>query len=370
MSHAELFYYSGTGNTGRAIGILAGELVRGGWTVTLTDMGTGDLPAAPGPGDMLVIGFPSLGFSPPATVLERLRRLPPAETGENGPVAAILVACGSGVDRRGKIGPGWSGAAWRTAAGALGRRGYRTVASEEVSYADNWTQMIAPRDDAVSATMTEAGDTAARAFGADLASGRFRVIGRRPVVLAASAPVGWTFRTVARRVLVRLYGSDSSCTGCGLCARTCPSGAIGMENGRPVWNTRCSVCNRCINACPTRSIQTTKARLVLIGGLNLALVLGSRPVAAGILAAVAPAAADPSLRTGRGIATTALGLGLYLCATLIQIGPFDRLLRAFERFPPTARLFGASTTKTRRRYLAPGFTPGDRPYRPSRRPRS
>ncbi|MEA4872318.1 MAG: EFR1 family ferrodoxin, partial [Synergistaceae bacterium] len=52
------------------------------------------------------------------------------------------------------------------------------------------------------------------------------------------------------------FFADNSCTGCGLCARDCPHGAIRMENGKPSWVIKhCIQCARCINRCPEKAIQ-------------------------------------------------------------------------------------------------------------------
>ena len=49
---------------------------------------------------------------------------------------------------------------------------------------------------------------------------------------------------------------DEGCNSCGLCARSCPIGAIAMEGGKPVWvRKHCTQCMGCINRCPQRAIQ-------------------------------------------------------------------------------------------------------------------
>ncbi len=55
------------------------------------------------------------------------------------------------------------------------------------------------------------------------------------------------------------YWVKDNCIGCGLCQTICPSGAIAMEEGRPVWiKEKCVWCQGCINRCPVEAIQFGK----------------------------------------------------------------------------------------------------------------
>jgi ferredoxin len=57
------------------------------------------------------------------------------------------------------------------------------------------------------------------------------------------------------------YFADSTCTGCGLCEKVCPSGRIAMDGGRPAWrkDVRCFICFACYNYCPSASILVERS---------------------------------------------------------------------------------------------------------------
>ena len=53
---------------------------------------------------------------------------------------------------------------------------------------------------------------------------------------------------------------ERKCTGCGLCQKTCPFGAIDMKDGRPEFNAACRVCGLCVKTCPQQAIVNLETR--------------------------------------------------------------------------------------------------------------
>lgn len=51
------------------------------------------------------------------------------------------------------------------------------------------------------------------------------------------------------------FFTDKRCSGCGTCAKVCPTHNISIEEKRPVWNHHCHGCNACVVYCPTKAIQ-------------------------------------------------------------------------------------------------------------------
>jgi len=53
---------------------------------------------------------------------------------------------------------------------------------------------------------------------------------------------------------------ESSCNGCGTCAKVCPVKNIKMENKKPVWQHKCEHCMGCLQWCPQEAIQYGKTK--------------------------------------------------------------------------------------------------------------
>ena len=49
-----------------------------------------------------------------------------------------------------------------------------------------------------------------------------------------------------------------SCTGCGLCEKTCVMNNITLVDGKPTWNGNCTHCMACICKCPSEAIEYGK----------------------------------------------------------------------------------------------------------------
>ncbi len=341
-------YFTGTGNTARAAAIMESAFRDALWTVDtrelrarMTDPYAGTEDAA-----LLVVAFPALGFSPPVLMRSWLARLPRVAKDKTGAADGrrVAVLCvGGAVMEKGRYVPGWGGGAPFAAARILGRRGWEVAGIGEVSYPGNWTQVSNPPDKADADLIRSKNDPEVRAFAAALIAGERPILRRSAAGRALIGGIAVLFRWAGRRVLGRLFIADDSCTGCGLCARTCPALAVRMKRGRPRWNLRCLSCNRCVNVCPTRSIVTSSLAL----GLHLAYAIGTTAAALSF-----PLGEDLALPV-RGLVRAAAILLFFL----VQIGPFSALLAAFGRVKKLRPAFTASFMADFRRYLAPEFRP-------------
>jgi ferredoxin len=59
-------------------------------------------------------------------------------------------------------------------------------------------------------------------------------------------------------VKAKAFAAGDTCTGCGQCAKLCPTNNITIQNSQPVWGGDCTHCMACICHCPTEAIEYGK----------------------------------------------------------------------------------------------------------------
>jgi ferredoxin len=59
---------------------------------------------------------------------------------------------------------------------------------------------------------------------------------------------------------VKLFWADKKCIFCGTCAKVCPTGNVKLNDNtqRPAWGENCELCLACIQWCPSRAVQWGK----------------------------------------------------------------------------------------------------------------
>ena len=81
---------------------------------------------------------------------------------------------------------------------------------------------------------------------ADRGKDRLRVFAGGQITAVAQTPKGASelFSDGARAVL-----RAGMCTKCGICVKSCPEGAIGLDDGVVVREDKCVRCGKCVEAC-------------------------------------------------------------------------------------------------------------------------
>jgi NAD-dependent dihydropyrimidine dehydrogenase PreA subunit/flavodoxin len=346
MSRMLIHYFTGTGNTARAVGRIKAALTAAGREVEAIEVRAGVVAPA-GRYDAHLVAFPVLAFSAPALMKRYLHALPPGE----GVPAAVLAVNGAEFEN-GAVEEGYAGQAIEQIEAILCRKGYEVLLTGGASYPENFTQLVEPADEGAVSAMLRHGDEAVDTFIQKYMSGRREMvrIGLFRRILTA-VPAG-LFSILGRRLLGKFYIADARCNGCGICARACPAHTIRLWRGWPRWRAICEDCNRCINICPKKAIQFS----VPLAVLHLALHFVFLWIGIGTILAWAPRLLPiaPSLVIMAEIAT----IGVFLVLMLwFQAVPLDFLFNRLARVKPVRWFFSLSWTRRYRRYTAPGFKP-------------
>ncbi|MBI9093918.1 MAG: 4Fe-4S dicluster domain-containing protein [Sphaerochaeta sp.] len=73
--------------------------------------------------------------------------------------------------------------------------------------------------------------------------------------------------------------AGTSCNGCGLCSKRCPTANISMQNATPVFGKKCLLCLQCIYQCPNGSLVPGIGKfMVLQEGFDLQKIQATLPL--------------------------------------------------------------------------------------------
>ncbi len=81
------------------------------------------------------------------------------------------------------------------------------------------------------------------------------------------SPISLAYLVIGRFFLAKLFFASEKCTGCGLCAKSCPVQAIrmiGSKKSRPYWTFTCESCMRCMGYCPNKSVEVSHSFAIVL----------------------------------------------------------------------------------------------------------
>ncbi|KJR44696.1 Ferredoxin [Desulfosporosinus sp. I2] len=81
------------------------------------------------------------------------------------------------------------------------------------------------------------------------------------------SPISLAYLVIGRFFLSKLFFASGSCTGCGLCAKSCPVKAIkmvGNKKSRPYWTFACESCMRCMGYCPNKAVEVSYSFAIVL----------------------------------------------------------------------------------------------------------
>lgn len=235
MKPADVYYFSGTGNTLLACREIAVTLGERGVEAKLHPIERSD-PAAVDSGRTIGVTFPAAAAVTYPIVLDFLHRLPP---GGGAGAFAFATLGGGSLDILGHV------------RGILEAKGYTPLGAREIRMPFN--TLIRRYDPESTRRQLERGLESACSFAVDLAEGR-GCWGRIPLVPDLAA------RVLASKRAWRFYGGltplhrdAGKCTGCGLCVSICPVKAMRLDTG-PENLPGCQLCLRCVSYCPSEAL--------------------------------------------------------------------------------------------------------------------
>ena len=246
-----LYYFSGTGNARAVSGWIAEQAVVSGLeveTVYIPDVVRQRIVLPDGA--LLGVCFPTHGFNAPPLIYRFLRSLP---RGRND---FFLVNTRGGTKLGPLFLPGVSGLALLLPMVLLMLKGYRCSGMRPVDLPSNWLSLHPAIRGTAVVKMVDRCRRITRRFADKILSGGQvrRWAADLPIDLLVS-PLSLLYYALGRFWLARTLVAVDGCTGCGLCLKDCPVGAIVKVNGRPFWTFRCESCMKCISSCPEHSIE-------------------------------------------------------------------------------------------------------------------
>lgn len=238
-----IFYYSGTGNSKYAAKRIADAL--GDTLLSMNErIKAGDFSPVE-TGERLVVVTPTYAWRIPRIVRDWLMKteLRGAER------IWFVMTCGSEI--------GDAGSYNRALCQA---KGVGCMGTAQFVMPENYIAMFnAPQADEARAIVAKAEPDIDRVIASIRAEEAFAPTRRNLYDRFMSGPVNPIFYSFC--VKADAFTASDACVGCGRCEKLCPTNAVTLHDGRPVWGKGCTHCMACICYCPAAAIEYGKKSL-------------------------------------------------------------------------------------------------------------
>lgn len=238
-----IFYYSGTGNSKYAAKRIADAL--GDTLLSMNErIKAGDFSPVE-TGERLVVVTPTYAWRIPRIVRDWLMK-----TELRGAKRIwFVMTCGSEI--------GDAGSYNRALCQA---KGVGCMGTAQLVMPENYIAMFnAPQADEARAIVAKAEPDIDRAIALIRAGEAFAPTRRGLYDRFMSGPVNPIFYSFC--VKADAFTVSDACVGCGRCEKLCPTNAVTLRDGRPVWGKGCTHCMACICYCPAAAIEYGKKSL-------------------------------------------------------------------------------------------------------------
>ena len=241
MMKIAIFYFSGTGNTGKVAAKYKENFEELGNECALFELPLNETPDL-SKFDLVGFGYPIHSFNAPQIMLEFAKSLPKKGQNEKKQRAFILKTSGEPVKM--------SRVSSLKLIKILKKRGIEV--KNEYQYVMPYN-MIFRHTDHAAFVMWETAKKLVPVDCADILNG----VERREKKMFMGGFLAWFLRCEhwGAHVIGVGYRATKDCIGCGMCAKNCPAGNIKMKNGKPKFGGKCYICARCSFHCPKDCIK-------------------------------------------------------------------------------------------------------------------
>lgn len=246
--NTELRYFTGTGNSLKVLSTISNVFSENNHRVNSTAIQTGNhLDSA----YLIGFSFPVYAFGIPRICRNYLKKLPPFKSHQK---VFLLVTAGDADE---------CGFAINEATKMINKKNGRLIYSAVIQMPINWTTSPTPpfppdKDEAKK--IIEQGIVLAQKIAYDLLNGisQFHVFNypKRYGRVKFYSDY-FMFKHLGISNLWRTFRVYENCSGCGSCAKICPTKSIKIINKKPVWSSTCEQCMRCVNYCENEAIYQT-----------------------------------------------------------------------------------------------------------------
>ena len=238
-----IFYFSGTGNSNYVAKRIADAL--GDALVNLNDRIKASDTSPVETGERVIIVTPTYAWRIPRVVRDWLRK-----TELRGAKQAwFVMTCGSEIGNADKYNRE-----------LCAEKAISCMGTAQIVMPENYIAMFsAPQADEARQIVVKAEPSIDRAIAAIQSNQSFAPTRNNLYDRFMSGPVNPIFYSFF--VKANAFAASDACTGCGQCARLCPTNNITIQNSKPVWGGDCTHCMACICRCGAEAIEYGKKSL-------------------------------------------------------------------------------------------------------------
>jgi len=212
-----------------------------------------------GTSDLLVLSYPTHGFTAPWLMMKHIFRLP-----KGNAVHAVVLPTRAGTRMFGRSLPGMEGTAGYLIALLLWCRGYTVKGVVAIDMPSNWTAVHWGLDDGNVQVISENGKAKVIRVAHEILAGNSIYKGFIPFVIGiVLSRISFMYLIVGQLIFSKFFFASNHCNGCRLCQRICPKQAIAMIGNKPYWRYCCDSCMACMNYCPQSAIQVSPFSIFL-----------------------------------------------------------------------------------------------------------